>query len=235
MTELIAQRIASIQQRISAACERAGRDPASVRLLPVSKTQPVAAVLAAQAAGIVRFGENRVQEMVAKLDELGPNTDVEFAIIGPLQSNKAGKVAQLAVEFQALESAALAATLDRRLQAAGRSLDVLVEVNTSGEASKFGLAPDQVLDFCRSLGGYPSLRPRGLMTIAAPGPDLARVAACFEMLRGLQTQLRDEQAAGVDWPELSMGMSGDFELAIEHGSTCVRVGTAIFGQRPALV
>ena len=231
MTEQIAERIAAIQARIADACVRAGRDPAQVRLLPVSKTHPAAALLAARQAGITRFGENRVQEMVAKADELGPESDIEFAIIGPLQRNKAGKVAELAAEFQGLESESVAAALDRRLQAAGRGLDVLVEVNTSGEASKFGLAPDEVVDFCRSLDAYTSLRPRGLMTIAAPGPDQAKVAACFELLRELQTRLRDEQAAGVDWPELSMGMSGDFELAIEHGSTCVRVGTAIFGSR----
>ncbi len=231
-TEQIAGNIADVRDRIRAACERVGRDHDEVRLLPVSKTQPVSALLAAQAAGCDRFGENRVQEIVAKSSELGSGSGIEFALIGPLQSNKAGRTAELAVEFQALESLKVAAALDRRLQELGRSLEVLVEVNTSGEASKFGLAPEQVLAFAAELGAYDSLNVRGLMTIAAPGPDMTRVAACFELLRGLRARLRDDQVAGCLWPELSMGMSGDFELAIEHGSTCVRVGTAIFGGRP---
>lgn len=229
--EVIAANIAGIRQRIAAACERAGRDTSEVRLLPVSKTQPVEALLAAHASGIDRFGENRVQEMVAKAELLHPELGIEFALIGPLQSNKAGRAVEWAVEFQALDSLSLAANLDRRLQARGRSLDVLVEVNTSGETTKHGLAPAEVLSFAAQLGAFDSLNVRGLMTIALPGPDQGMVAACFEMLRGLRNRLRDDQVAGSDWPELSMGMSGDFELAIEHGATCVRVGTAIFGGR----
>lgn len=226
--ELIASNIAKLRQRIAAACERADRDADQVRLLPVSKTQPVSAIEAAVQAGVHRFGENRVQEIVAKAGELD---GVEFALIGPLQTNKIKHVAELAVEFQGLESIKVATGLDRRLQGLGRSIDVLVQVNTSGESTKFGLAPDQVLDFARELAAFDSLNVRGLMTIAAPGPDMARVAACFDLLRGLRDQLRDGHVAGSDWPELSMGMSGDFELAIEHGATCVRVGTAIFGER----
>lgn len=225
---VISANIADIRQRIADACRKVGRDAAEVRLLPVSKTQPVSALIAARDAGITRFGENRVQELVAKAAEL---PDVEFALIGPLQSNKIKQVAETAVEFQGLETLKVAAGLDRRLQSLGRSLDVLVEVNTSGEDSKFGLPPAEVPGFARELAAFDSLKVRGLMTIAAPGPDLARVGACFELLRGLRDQLRDEQAAGSDWPELSMGMSGDFELAIAHGATCVRIGTAVFGQR----
>ena len=105
-------------------------------------------------------------------------------------------------------------------------------MNTSGESTKFGLAPDDVLSFAAEMGAFDSLNVRGLMTIAIPSPDHKQVAACFQMLRGLRDRLRDDRVAGSDWPELSMGMSGDFELAIEHGATCVRVGTAIFGGRP---
>lgn len=227
---LIAANIAALNSRIAAACARVGRDPAEVRLLPVSKTQPAAALLAAQAAGISRFGENRVQEIVTKSAEVA-GSGIEFALIGPLQSNKAGRAVELVSEFQGLDSLKLAANLDRRLQGLGRSLDVLVQVNTSGEVTKSGLAPDQVLDFARELAVFDSLNVRGLMTIAAPGPDLARVSACFEVLAELGDRLRADQVAGSTWPELSMGMSGDFELAIEHGATCVRVGTAIFGSR----
>ena len=230
--DVIAANVAAVRGRIASACERAGRDAAEVRLLPVSKTHPVEALVAAHAAGIDRFGENRVQELVAKAELLDPALGIEFALIGPLQSNKAGRAVEWVAEFQALDSLKLAANLDRRLQALGRSLDVLVEVNTSGESTKFGLAPDDVLSFAAELGAFDSLNVRGLMTIAIPSPDQKQVAACFQMLRGLRDRLRDDRVAGSDWPELSMGMSGDFELAIEHGATCVRVGTAIFGGRP---
>lgn len=228
-SELIASNIAALQQRIADACLRVGRNASQVRLLPVSKNHSVSAIAAARAAGITRFGENRVQELVAKATEL---PGVEFSLIGPLQSNKIKFVAQWATEFQGLETLKVAAGLDRRLQNLGRSLDVLVQVNTSGESSKFGLAPDEVPGFARELGAFDSLNVRGLMTIAAPGPDLARVAECFVTLRELRDRLQADQVAGSDWPELSMGMSGDYELAIEHGATCVRIGTAIFGERP---
>lgn len=226
--ELIASNVAALNQRIAQACQRAGRDASEVRLLPVSKNHPASAIAAARDAGITRFGENRVQELVAKSAEL---PDVEFALVGPLQSNKIKHVAERAVEFQALETLKVAAGLDRRLQGLGRSIDVLVEVNTSGEDSKFGLPHDQVPAFARELAAFDSLNVRGLMTIAAPGPDMTRVAACFDLLRDLRDQLRDDHVAGSEWPELSMGMSGDFELAIEHGATCVRIGTAVFGER----
>lgn len=228
----VAGNIDAVRARIAAACQRAGRDPAEVRLLPVSKTHPAQALLAAHAAGITRFGENRVQELVAKAEQLHPELGIEFALIGPLQSNKVGRAVQWAVEFQALDSLQLAAKLDRRLQALGRSLDVLVEVNTSGEVTKHGLAPDELPAFAAELAAYDSLNVRGLMTVAVLSPDLQEVADCFRTLRVLRDRLRDDQVAGSDWPELSMGMSGDFELAIQHGASCVRVGTAIFGARP---
>lgn len=230
----IGANIDAVRGRIEAACQRVGRDPGEVRLLPVSKTHPPPALMAAHAAGISRFGENRVQELVAKAGQLDPALGIEFALIGPLQSNKAGRAVQCAVEFQALDSLKLAANLDRRLQALGRSLDVLVEVNTSGEATKHGLAPHDVPGFAAELAAFDALNVRGLMTIAVLSPDTGQVAGCFRMLRELRDRLRDDQVAGSDWPELSMGMSGDFELAIEHGATCVRVGTAIFGARPPL-
>ena len=226
----IAGNLASVERRIADACAASGRDAAQVRLLPVSKTFPVSAILTAVAAGYHRFGENRVQEVVAKTEELGPDAAVEFAVIGPLQSNKAGKLAALAVEFQALDSLRIAAVLDRRLAALGRSLDVLVQMNSSGETTKSGVAPGDVIAFAEQLVDYPRLRPRGLMTLALPGPDVAAVGACFDRMRQVQAGLRAAHVPGV-WDELSMGMSGDFELAIAHGSTCVRIGSAIFGAR----
>jgi pyridoxal phosphate enzyme (YggS family) len=225
----VAENLAAVEARIVAACERSGRPRSSVRLLPVSKTHPASVVLEAYAAGCRRFGENKVQEAAAKAEELASVPDLEWALIGHLQTNKARDVAGFASEFQALDSLRVAAELDRRLQAAGRGLDVLIEVDTSGEESKFGVDPAEVAALARELRAFTALRVRGLMTIAANTGDREVVAGCFDRLASLLDPLRD--ALGAPCDELSMGMSGDFELAIEHGSTCVRVGTAIFGAR----
>ena len=179
---------------------------------------------------MVRFGENRAQEAAAKAEELA-GTGVEWAMIGHLQLNKARVVARFASEFQALDSVELAAELDRRLEALGRRLDVLIQVNTSGEATKSGLAAGEVAAFAQRIRPFDALRVRGLMTIAAPSDDPSVVAPCFEALRTAQAALRDQGVSGQDYDELSMGMSGDFELAIRHGATVVRIGTAVFGPR----
>lgn len=221
--------VGSVRQRIAAACDRVGREPAEVRLLPVSKTVGPDRVREAVAAGCLRFGENRVQELVAKSDALEDVVGLSFAVLGHLQTNKVRDVARLAAEFQALDSLRLAAELDRRLQREGRQLDVLVEVNSSGEDSKFGLPPADVPDFVRALAPFDALRVRGLMTLALPSPDRRLVAECFDRMRQARDAVR--QTGVPDFDELSMGMSGDFELAIEHGSTVVRIGRAIFGER----
>ncbi len=227
----ITANLAAVRERIDAACVGAGRPPGSVRLLPVSKTRPAAAVLTAHAAGCTRFGENKAQEALAKARELDAVPGLEWVMIGHLQSNKAKLVARFATEFQALDSLPLAAELDRRLRAEGRRLDVLIELNSSGEASKFGLDPDGVVAFARELAGFDALRVRGLMTLALPSPDPVRVAACFERMRAAQSRLQDAAIDGQDCSVLSMGTSADFELAIAHGATEVRIGTAIFGAR----
>lgn len=226
----VATRLRAIEARIAAACARVGREPASVRLLPVTKTHPSAVVRQALAAGYTRFGENKVQEARAKAAELADLPQVTWALIGHLQSNKARYLPDFAAEFQALDSIELARELDRRFAAAGRRLDVLVEVNSSGEESKFGVPPSEVPALVSELGACDALAVRGLMTLAANTPDPDAVRACFIRMTDLQARLRDEHGGGFD--ELSMGMSGDFELAIEQGSTCVRIGTAIFGVRP---
>ena len=223
------QNLTAVESRIAAACHQAGRPRHEVRLLAVSKTHPGARLREAYQAGLREFGENRVQELTSKATELA-DLDLRWVMIGHVQRNPAAAVARAAAEVQSLDSLELAEALDRRLQAAGRALKVLVQVNTSGEASKSGLAPDQTLGFAERLSRYTALQPQGLMTIALPSPDPAPVAACFDRLRDLRHQLRDRFGGG--WDELSMGMSGDLELAIERGSTCVRVGTAIFGSRP---
>ena len=225
----ITANLAHINARIAAACAACGRDPASVRLLPVSKTVPAERLHYAYAAGIRLLGENKVQEAYDKWQALTDLDGLNWAVIGHLQTNKAKNVAAFADEFQALDSLRVAEALDRRLQAAGRGLDVYVQVNSSGEPSKFGLEPDDVADFLAALPAYSSLRVRGLMTLAAHTDDAARVRECFRIMR----RLRDAalQAGTIGNGLLSMGMSGDFEAAIEGGSTCVRVGQAIFGAR----
>lgn len=228
----IADNISAVRSRIEDACSRAGRDPAGVRLLPVSKTRPASAVLEAAAAGCTRFGENRVQEAMGKWEELrADHSDISWAVIGHLQTNKARHVARFASEFQALDSLKLARELERRLQQEGRCLDVLIEVNTSAEPQKSGVALDDAVDLAQALKGYQTLKVRGLMTVALNSPDAALVGACFQRLVGLQTLLRERAGDVSSWDELSMGMSGDFELAIAHGATTVRVGQAIFGRR----
>lgn len=224
----IADNLAAVRSRIAAACLSAGRDPSSVRLLPMSKTHPAEALLEAREAGVRRFGETRPQELAAKARVLA-GTGIEWAFAGHLQTNKAKLVAEYAAEFQALDSLRLAAELDRRCHAAGRQLDVLIQVNTSREPQKNGIEPATALGFAAELEAFDALRVRGLMTMAINSADSAEVAACFDRLTEVQARLREKTAGG--WEELSMGMSGDFEVAIAHGSTCVRIGTAVFGTR----
>ena len=222
----------TIRARIDAACQRAGRDPSEVRLLPVSKTVDEARLRLAHDLGIRELGENKVQEAQGKWEAMEDLADLRWVLIGHLQINKAKHAARFISEFQALHTARLAETLDRRLQMEGRAIDVLVQVNTSGEDTKFGLPPDEVVDFVRTLPAYSSLRVRGLMTLALFSKDESLVRPCFVRLRELRDRLRQEAPDGVVMDELSMGMSGDFEMAIEEGATTVRVGTAIFGARP---
>lgn len=231
-TDAIAMNLAAVRGRIDAACVRAGRRPEDVRLLPVSKTFGPDVVRAAHAAGVRLLGENKVQELQAKHAATHQELpDVQWAAIGHLQTNKAKVVAQLAAEFHALDSVRLAAELDKRLRTAERTLRVLVQVNSSGEESKYGLAPDQVPAFAEEIAQFDRLEVAGLMTLAVNSPDLRMVAENFELMTNLQDTLRRAGAPG-RWDDLSMGMSGDFELAIEYGATTVRVGTAIFGARP---
>ena len=233
MDELAALRhnLDAIRARIDAACRAAGRDPGEVRLLPVSKTVDAARLRQAHAIGIREFGENKVQEAMGKWEAMADLPDLRWVLIGHLQTNKAKYAARFASEFQALDSLRVAEALDAQLQKQGRALDVLVQVNTSGEATKFGLVPEEVSGFVRQLPAFASLRVRGLMTLALFSDDEARVRPCFVRLRELRERLRQEAPEGIAMDELSMGMSGDFELAIAEGATTVRVGTAIFGSR----
>lgn len=227
----IAENLAEVRRRIDEACAAADRDPAEVRLLPVSKTKPPIAIREAYDAGVRLFGENKVQEAVAKAEVFADVPDLKFAVIGHLQTNKAKQVAAVAAEFHALDSLRVADALDRRLQLLGRTLDVFVQVNSSAEESKFGLPPEEVPAFARELERFETLKVRGLMTLAVFSDDAALVGACFARMRELRARLQDSDRHPEWWAELSMGMSGDYELAIGYGATTVRVGQAIFGNR----
>ena len=217
-----------VQSRIARAAHRVGRDPAAIRLLAVSKEQPVAAIRAAYALGQRAFGENYVQEAAAKAEALSDLTDIEWHLIGPLQGNKARVAAQCFAWVHTIDRPKIA----ERLSAARRTdlppLEVCVQVNISGEASKSGIAPDEALALLHAVAALPRLALRGLMGIAEPAPDPVRQRAQFRRLRELFEEAR---AAGLELDTLSMGMSADLEAAIAEGATLVRIGTALFGAR----
>ena len=227
-TAWLAENWGRVRQRVDEACRDAGRDPGDVDILPVSKTFGPELIRAAVALGQHRFGENKVQEIREKSSTLA-DCGIEWVVIGHLQTNKARDVARLASEVQSLDRIELAEALDRRLQSEGRAIDVLVQVKTSSEPTKYGLPPEQLTSFLNALHAYSSLRIRGLMTLATQSSEPTQVRDCFRQLR----ELRDRATAqGHDLPRLSMGMSGDFALAIAEGATELRIGTAIFGNRP---
>jgi hypothetical protein len=225
--DTLAVRWAAVRWRVDAACVAVGRNPAEVAILPVSKTFGPDMVREAAALGLVRFGENKVQELRDKSAALA-DLSLRWVLIGHLQTNKAKDVAQLASEVQSVDRLELAQALHRRLVAEGRTLEVLVQVKTSPEESKHGVPPSELLALLERLREYPTLHVRGLMTLAVASDDPAPVRACFRQLR----ELRDAAVTrGHELPRLSMGMSGDFPLAIAEGATEVRIGTAIFGRR----
>lgn len=228
--EELAANFAEIENRIRAACCRVGRPEESVRLLPVTKTVDERRLRMAYGLGYRHFGENKVQEAWGKA-EMMADLPIEWSVIGHLQTNKIKYVARFATEFQALDSLRVAEQLNNRLMQEGRELDVLVQVNTSGEESKYGLAPQEVVPFVRQLVPFNQLKIKGLMTLALLSSERSKVRDCFVLLRTLRDKLRRHLPAGMSMDELSMGMSGDFEIAIEEGATIVRVGQAIFGAR----
>ncbi len=232
-TRTLHERLSAVEGRIDAACARAGRSRDEVHLLPVTKTVPAERLARLHALGYRQVGENRVQEASEKAEALA-HLDFAWCVIGPLQTNKARHVARFAHELHTLHNVRVAQELDRRLQREGRRMRVLIQVNTSGEASKSGVAPEEVMGFLRELPACDALDVAGFMTMARASSDEAVVRACFRRLHSIREQAREEAPGGFSsLDELSMGMSGDFEWAVEEGATLVRVGTAIFGERPS--
>ena len=222
----LSERIQGVARRIARAEERAGRAPASVRLIAVSKGVPANAVRDAMDGGLAEFGENRVQEAELKIPLVGPGA--RWHLIGHLQSNKATRAVSLFEEIHSIDSARLAGEVGRRGLDLGRAVPCYAEVNTSGEATKHGVAPAEALDLLRCLVETPGLSAAGLMTMGPLMGGAEGARASFRLLR----RLRDEAVGAGIVPEgagLSMGMSGDFEIAVEEGATVVRVGSALFG------
>jgi pyridoxal phosphate enzyme (YggS family) len=227
----LATRLAQVRRRVDDAARAAGRDPAEVGLLLAVKGQPLDVVRAAVGAGFRLLGHNRAQELLHAAPAL-VDLPHEMHFIGHLQSNKANQVLPWVRCIQSVDRAPLVARLDRAAGRASRTLDVFLQVNVAGEATKFGVAPPEALPLAYAVGACSHLRLRGLMTIGAHSPDPGRVRSSFEHLAELRDAVVASGAPGTgDARELSMGMSGDLEAAVAAGSTMVRVGTAAFGPR----
>jgi hypothetical protein len=225
----IAFNYATVLRRVAAACARAGRDPKSVTVIGVTKTKPASMVRAAFDAGIIDIGENYAQEFAAKQREV--DRPVRWHFIGHLQRNKVKLVASFVEVIHAVDSERLAAEIGKHARALGRRIPVLMEVNTSGEESKYGVAPEAAPMLARSLAAIDGIDFCGLMTLAAYLDDPEGTRPMFRLLRDIRDRIAGE--TGLQLPHLSMGMTGDFEVAIEEGATFVRIGTAIFGERGA--
>ena len=224
MSETFAERLGKVERRIAEACEKAGRPRESVRLLAVSKTKPPEAVREAAECGVRLFGENRVQEAQSKIP-LCPD-GLEWHLIGHLQSNKAKVAAQFFQMVHSVDSLKLLQALESH---ADVTLPVLLQVNVSGEAAKFGMKPNEVAGVIEAANEMQKVEVHGLMTIPPFSPDPEKTRVHFAALRALRDRVQDE--TGTPLPELSMGMSHDLEVAIEEGSTWVRIGTDLFGGR----
>ena len=218
----------AMQQRIARAADAAGRDPATIRLLAVSKSMPAEAIRAVHALGQRAFGENYVQEATAKMTALADLRDIEWHLIGPLQRNKARAAAMRFAWVHTIDGVPIAERLSATREARQGLLDVCVQVNISAETSKSGIAPGDALALARAVASLPRLALRGFMGIAAPTAEVELQRAQFRMLREILAAARAE---GLMLDTLSMGMSDDLEAAIAEGATLIRVGSALFGQR----
>lgn len=230
--ELIRTRLAEVEGRIARATLDAGREPGQVRLLLATKTVGPERIRVAIEAGADLVGENRVQEVRPKYEAL---TDLEYErhFIGHLQSNKVNALVPYVSCIESLDRTSLADRLQGRLEREGETMEVLIQVNTTGEESKFGIEPDEAVEFAREIARRDALRVRGLMTIGLFSEDPEVTRPSLSALRETADRVRDAAIEGVEMRELSMGMSGDLEVAIAEGATIVRVGSAVFGDRPA--
>jgi PLP dependent protein len=228
MTE-VSERLEVVRERIARASMKSGRDPGEIALVAVTKTVSAARIQEAVDAGIRLAGENKVQEAAGKVGLV--SGDLTWHMVGHLQRNKTKKAVELFRMIQSIDSEDLAREVDKRAAEAGKRIDVLIEANTSGEPSKFGVAPEDCIDLAEKMSHLSHISVRGLMTIGALTPDERAVRACFRRLRDVRDGIRKANIEHVEMTYLSMGMTSDFESAIEEGSNMVRIGTAIFGPR----
>ena len=228
--DLIRERLAAVQGRIESATRAAGRERGEVRLLLATKTVPPEKIRVAIEAGADLVGENRVQEVRPKYEALA-DLDYERHFIGHLQSNKVNALVPYVSCIQSVDRLSLADRLQGRLEREGETREVLIQVNTSGEESKFGVEPADAVEFAREVASRDALRIRGLMTIGLFSEDPEVTRPSLSALRKAAERIREAAIEGVEMKELSMGMSGDLEVAIEEGATIVRVGSAVFGER----
>lgn len=226
----IQENLTSVRERIRQAALKAGRDPGSVHLIAVTKTVPPSRIQEAHTAGWNVFGENKVQEALDKIERLGTE-GYRWHFIGHLQKNKVKYVPGLFERVHSVDSPALARRLDEHSRRHGVVTSILIQVNISGEASKFGLDPEELEPLLEEAADLPGIAVKGLMTIPPWAPDPEQARPYFKRLRELRDRMREKNIEGVSLDELSMGMSHDFEVAVEEGATWVRVGTAIFGER----
>ena len=226
---MIKENIEIVENNIQAACKRAGRDRQSVTLIAVSKTKPVSDIRQAMDCGLKVFGENKVQEIRDKTEEI--TEDVDFHMIGHLQANKVKYLPGKVCMIHSVDNVKLAQEIEKQFAKADMTIDVLIEVNMAAEESKFGLSPLDVPDFVADISTFSHLNIRGLMTIAPYTEDPESNRKYFKGLRQLMDSINAMDIPGVHMETLSMGMTGDYEVAIEEGATFVRVGTGIFGER----
>lgn len=227
--EEIRQNIAQVEEKIAAAAKRAGRNPEDILLLAVSKTKPVELIREAVACGLHFLGENKVQEIMDKYEPMGEG--IHWHLIGHLQTNKVKYIVDKVDMIHSVESVKLAEEINKRAAAANVVMDVLVEVNIAQEESKFGVKVEDTEAFIREIAPLPHIRVRGLMTVAPFVENPEENRAYFRKMRELLVDINDKRIDNINMDTLSMGMTGDYEVAIEEGATIVRVGTGIFGER----
>lgn len=225
----IKENLLDVRRHIREACERSGRNPADVTLIAVSKTKPLSMLREAYEAGARDFGENKVQEIVEKFP--GMPTDARFHMIGHLQRNKVKQVLPHAALIHSVDSVRLAEQIQREAEKLGRTADILLEVNVSGEESKFGFCPEEVTSAAVEISRFPCIRIHGLMTIAPFVKNPEENRPIFKKLYQLSVDIKKKNIDNISMDVLSMGMTGDYEVAVEEGATMVRVGTGIFGAR----
>ena len=230
MYEYIASNIDRVKERIEKAAERSGRSADDIVLIAVTKTIDVERIKAAVNCGIKDLGENRVQELTAKYPYI--SDDVRWHMIGRLQTNKVKYIIDKVSLIHSVDSLKLLKEIDKRSEIANRMMDILIEVNVAGEASKGGVAVEDVIDFVKQSAAFENIRIKGLMTVAPQTDDPEIVRPYFVQMNDLSYKIKKLKLDNVEMKYLSMGMSGDFEVAIEEGSNMVRIGTAIFGERP---